>query len=912
MDGLVAGPHLDAGAAGALNDVIARARLALRLGQTEYALAVAQHLLRHVPGHLEGRTLLAQAYLEAGQSARAAREFELLLRLDPECLEAQAGLGVLARRLGNLQEALRRLTVAWELDPSREESRSALARIRRQAGAWPEFPELTPAAAARLHLLAGQPLEALPLLAQALRREPDRLDLRLSRAEAWWRVGEHRRALGATAELLQAAPQCLKAKLLRADLLLGHKDPLAGAALLHEAQGQDAAGVIARELGLPQAAPPVLPPIPPALDLPGLPEEIAPAFAAAGEVEAEPRRDPRRALAVLTGGGAPAVHSQPASDPQLADIQAELDRIAGRLFAGVGAKGRGARNGNGRSAGPAAWPAPAKAGPQSRGRGAELILASREALVARYGAEGFGRIEGRLKELRRVMEEVSGLQALVVYLDDPASTQRYGLQPVTQRQPEAIRAFVNGLRSHLVQVGLELRYLLLIGGDGCLPFYRLPNPVDDYDEELLSDNPYAADDESFLVPEVAVGRLPDGENGDPALLLHLLDLTIQRHRWPHGPPQPAGSFKLLLRWLELWGGYRPAERTLGYSAHIWRDSSQDVYRSVSSKEKLHVCPPTIDATFFTRYLDGVKVAYFNLHGTEDSAAWYGQKDHTFPDDLPLFPVAIIPETAAAADVSSAAVFSEACYGANIIGKRTRESMALSFLAADCLAFFGCTKIAYGTPRPPLGAADVLGQYLLQALAEGLALGDALLQAKTLYAQEHLNRQGHLDEVDQKTLLGFVLYGDPSLHVHARHAYFKSIPVGLTIAGYCPPLVCRWEAQELASPSVPVDVVAKVRRAIQEVDPSLTGSRLTVAPKTFCRGNHPGALAPAQGPAASCDCHDAHGHSCNCGHTAKGPAPAQGFVFSSRETVIAGQARLRRVVRVTTDSRGRIMKMVVSR
>src|SRR4030042_130089 len=49
-------------------------------------------------------------------------------------------------------------------------------------------------------------------------------------------------------------------------------------------------------------------------------------------------------------------------------------------------------------------------------------------------------------------------------------------------------------------------------------------------------------------------------------------------------------------------------------------------------------PPTtrsLDAD----WLDGKRFLLFNLHGTPDSAHWYGQKDASYPADYPLFPVA---------------------------------------------------------------------------------------------------------------------------------------------------------------------------------------------------------------------------------------------------------------------------------
>ena len=55
-------------------------------------------------------------------------------------------------------------------------------------------------------------------------------------------------------------------------------------------------------------------------------------------------------------------------------------------------------------------------------------------------------------------------------------------------------------------------------------------------------------------------------------------------------------------------------------------------------------------------------------------------------------------------------------------------------------------------------------YFLQYVFNRLPVGDALLNAKIDYAKRQIRRQGFLDEDDQKTLLEFVLYGDPSFRL----------------------------------------------------------------------------------------------------------------------------------------------------
>ncbi len=113
------------------------------------------------------------------------------------------------------------------------------------------------------------------------------------------------------------------------------------------------------------------------------------------------------------------------------------------------------------------------------------------------------------------------------------------------------------------------------------------------------------------------------------------------------------------------------------------------------------------------------------------------------------------------------VFSEACYGAHIINKSTDQAMSLRFLQVGTQAVVGSTCISYGSISPPLIAADFLGHAFWSFLREGVPAGEALRRAKISLAREMHNRQGYLDGEDQKTLISFVLYGDP-----------LAIPVGL--------------------------------------------------------------------------------------------------------------------------------------
>jgi len=111
------------------------------------------------------------------------------------------------------------------------------------------------------------------------------------------------------------------------------------------------------------------------------------------------------------------------------------------------------------------------------------------------------------------------------------------------------------------------------------------------------------------------------------------------------------------------------------------------------------------------------------------------------------------------------VVSEACYGAAIAGRDARTALALAFLARGAAGFVGATAISYGPPAPPPGEADLIALHFLRAVQQpGTTLGAAFVAARAGMLRDTLARQCTLDEDDQKTLLEFVLYGDPTIVV----------------------------------------------------------------------------------------------------------------------------------------------------
>jgi hypothetical protein len=179
--------------------------------------------------------------------------------------------------------------------------------------------------------------------------------------------------------------------------------------------------------------------------------------------------------------------------------------------------------------------------------------------------------------------------------------------------------------------------------------------------------------------------------------------------------------------------------------------------------------------------------YFNLHGLSDSSEWYGQRDPTDSIEGPDFPIALRPQDIRNSGHAPRVVFSEACYGAYIHGKKADEAISIKFLTSGTLAVVGSTSTCYGSISSPLIAADLLGRVYWGLISEGYLVGEALRRAKLYLAREMHQRQGFLDGEDQKTLISFVLYGDPLAQPYSTTVNTKLSRLLLSCLVICSPL-----------------------------------------------------------------------------------------------------------------------------
>jgi hypothetical protein len=361
-----------------------------------------------------------------------------------------------------------------------------------------------------------------------------------------------------------------------------------------------------------------------------------------------------------------------------------------------------------------------------------LVLAARRRLAASYGA-GYQAVAAGLSAALAA-RAAAGVASLSY--DPEEGLPAFAVAPAPL-EPAALAAQLAGIaRAAGLRNGI-IESLWIIGGPDVVPFGSLPNPMRDRDGPLLSDAPYGLAGPDNPLARWPVGRTPDAAPPEPGLLAALLDRVAAAHR---AGPQPPGPLLAL-----------SAARWAGVTAAVLAAASPAAPPPL-------LAPPLLAGALPAGLLEGKRLIYCNLHGVLGSAAWYGQ-----PSGDSERPPALRPADLEGRRLAGAAVVSQACFAARLSPAGDGRALAVALLAAGADALVGALGLTYGAPDLPPGESDLLARWLLATLTQpGLRLGAAFLQAQAALIRELLLRQGQLEADDLKTLLGFLLYGDPAL------------------------------------------------------------------------------------------------------------------------------------------------------
>jgi DNA-directed RNA polymerase subunit M/transcription elongation factor TFIIS len=292
-----------------------------------------------------------------------------------------------------------------------------------------------------------------------------------------------------------------------------------------------------------------------------------------------------------------------------------------------------------------------------------------------------------------------------------------------------LRKAVKRIKSKL---NVDTRFVMIFGGHEIIPMPLFVNPnTTTSDKDVDTDLPYSSlsikdplESQEAREPMLPVGRIPTGTNTTINDLLNLLRNT----------QEAISKFT--------------NERTFGLSANCWQEVS-GLINSRVCKEQLFISPGLTVQNLGQYYNGQYDIHYFNLHGSNRSAEWSGQKGQEYP--TAFSPVAI------AQNQKLNIVGVEACYGARFIGLSKQESILLSAMSAKTVSFVGSSRIAWGPPAPPMSLADVVIHDFLAMIQQGYTAGEAFMRARV---------NGYLNSVERDpltsllTVMEFNLFGDP--------------------------------------------------------------------------------------------------------------------------------------------------------
>lgn len=279
--------------------------------------------------------------------------------------------------------------------------------------------------------------------------------------------------------------------------------------------------------------------------------------------------------------------------------------------------------------------------------------------------------------------------------------------------------------------------LLILGGDSLFPFQRVRSPVDDGDGEICTDNFWSSSLKDFMIPSLAVSRIPDSEGEREQDFIEKIERIL--------------SASTVIQ-----------NEKFSVSAEIWKKASEEVFSSLTGTGEMLISPPLSFSRDAYEFIDFSGSLYFNLHGGKDLSDWYGQRK-SYLSDGEEYPVAASPSMMKN-DASGSFLYSEACFGGYLNGKTSKRSIILTAIENGMPFAFASTATAYGAFSSPISEADLLGKYFFEELIRGRNSSDASLNAKRRFARESIKKSNFLDEDDKKTLLEFTLYGNPFTEV----------------------------------------------------------------------------------------------------------------------------------------------------
>ncbi|MBM3153689.1 MAG: tetratricopeptide repeat protein, partial [Chloroflexi bacterium] len=191
-------------------------------GQFPEAVAHCLHILRTYPMHLETYRLLGKAFLEGKKFANAADIFQRVLTAVPDDFVSHVGMSIINDDENRLDEAIWHMERAFEVQPSNPGITAELKRLYgRREGVEPPKIRLTRDALANMYTQGELYNQAIAEIRSVLSEDPNRPDLQIMLARAYFRGGQKVQATEMCSALLKRFKYCLDALRILVEILPG-------------------------------------------------------------------------------------------------------------------------------------------------------------------------------------------------------------------------------------------------------------------------------------------------------------------------------------------------------------------------------------------------------------------------------------------------------------------------------------------------------------------------------------------------------------------------------------------------------------------------------------------------------------------------------------------------------------------
>jgi len=189
-------------------------------GQLDEAIAHCRHVLNTFPKNLETYRLIGKAYLEAKHYNEATDIFERLLMAVPDDFVAHVGMSIIYDEQNNMDAAIWHMQRAFEVQPSNAAIQAELQRLYgRRDGLEPPKIRLTRGALAHMYVQGELYPQAISEIKSVFEEDPDRQDMQVLLARAYFHAGQKNEAAEMCSQLLRRYPYCLDANRVLVELL---------------------------------------------------------------------------------------------------------------------------------------------------------------------------------------------------------------------------------------------------------------------------------------------------------------------------------------------------------------------------------------------------------------------------------------------------------------------------------------------------------------------------------------------------------------------------------------------------------------------------------------------------------------------------------------------------------------------